>query len=123
MAIIQTAPSSYTLDALNEEIIFGPGGVDLNLSDTDAVVFQITAPTSTLDLQFQSSLDGTNWFPLSFSRQGSNASATIQLSAASYGDIGTGLHANIPYVKFKVTSYTSGSITIVRIFSRRTGTR
>ena len=123
MAIIQTAPSSYTLDALNEEVVFGPGGVDLQLSDTDALYFQITAPTSTLDLQLQSSLDGTNWFPLSFSRQSSNASATIQLSAASYGDIGNVSHSNIPYLKFKVTAYTSGSITIVSAFSRRIFTR
>ena len=123
MAIIQTAPSSYTLDGLNEEVVFGPGGVDLQLSDTDAFYFQITAPTSTLDLQLQSSLDGTNWFPLSFSRQSSSASASIVLSAASYSDIGNVSHGNIPYLKFKVTGYTDGSIDIVSAFSRRQFTR
>jgi hypothetical protein len=123
MAIIRTAPDSYTLDALNEAVVFGPGYIDLCTDDTDAVVWQITAPTSTLDAQFQTSLDGVTWEPISTSRQKSTLGPTIQLAAATFSDICVTGHSNIPFVRFIITAYTSGSITVTRVFSRRVFTR
>lgn len=123
MSIIRTAPDSYTLDALNEAVVFGPGHIDLCTDDTDAIMWQITAPTSTLDAQFQSSLDGVTWEPISTARQKSPFSATIQLAAATFSDICTTGHNNIPYIRFIITAYTDGSITVTKAISRRVFTR
>lgn len=122
MAIIKTHAGPYTLEALDEEVVFGPGYIDLDLDDTDSVLFTFVAPTSTLDFQCQSSIDGTNWSVQSMQR-GQGFGATIQLAGASLTDVCRATHSNIPYVKFKITAYTSGSVTISSFNSIRQFTR
>lgn len=122
MAIIKSHAESYTLEALNDEVVFGSGYINLNLDDTDALLFTIVAPTSTLDFQAQASVDGTNWSPISMQR-GQGFGATIQLAAASLADWARIAHGNMPYIKLKVTAYTSGSVTISSFNSLRQFTR
>lgn len=124
MAIIQTAPSSsYTLDALNEAVTFGPGFLDISTSDTDVIWFSVSAPTSTLDFQCQISLDGSLWTPRAFGRGKTSFGATIQLAASTVEDVCSVSHTNAPYVRFIITAYTSGSITVGSIMSSRYFTR
>lgn len=111
MAIIKTHAGPYTLEALNDEVVFGSGYINLDLDDTDALLFTIVAPTSTLDFQCQASIDGTNWSPYSMSR-GQGFGATIQLAGAALTDWVRVSHGNIPYIKLKIVAYTSGSVTV-----------
>jgi len=122
MAIIKSHLTSYTLDALDEEVIFGSEYINLDLSDTDALLFTIVAPTSTLDFQCQASVDGINWAPFSMSR-GTGFGATIQLTGAAVTDYARVNHQNMPYIKLKITSYTSGSVTISSFKTARQYTR
>lgn len=122
MSHIKSNAGPYTLDALNEEVVFGPDYIDLNLSDTDALLCTVVAVTSTLDLQCQTSLDGTNWTPQSLSR-GVGFGATIQLVAAPLTDVCLVGHNNRTYVKFKIIAYTSGSVTLSNFISIRYLTR
>ena len=120
---IQQVSGPYVLDAALEAVTFGPGFIDMNLSDTDNLHFTVSAPTSTLTFQLQVSTDGTIWSPRSFSRGKSNFSPTFALAAASLEDVCTLTHNNIPYVRFIITEYTDGSITVSGITSARVGTR
>jgi len=122
MAIIKSHLTSYTLDALDEEVIFGSEYINLDLDDTDSLLFTIVAPTSTLDFQCQASIDGINWAPFSMSR-GTGFGATIQLTGAAVTDYARVSHQNIPYIKFKITAYTSGSVTISSFQAARVFTR
>lgn len=126
MAIIATATGPYVLDALDEEITIGPGGIIdyLNLSDTDQLMFNLTSTTGTWTLTCTVSLDGVDYFAQNLNAQGSFPSGnTISASASTVSNLYNIAHANIPFIRLRMTSYTSGIVTIGPILTRRTGTR
>lgn len=123
MAIQRVSAGPHVLDALNEAVTFGPGFINLDLSDVDNVHFAVTAPTSTLTCQLQASTDGITWSPRSFTRGKSAFGPTFTLAAATLEDVCTFGSNNLPYVRFIVTEYTSGSITFSGVIGARIFTR
>jgi len=126
VAIIGTATGPYVLDALNEEIIIGPGGTitDINLSDTEALLFNISSTTGTWTITTNASLDGVDYFAINLGVITSfPSSSTVSASASTISNIYIINHSNLPYIRFRMTAYTSGVVTLGPFLTRRTGTR
>ena len=122
MAIIATAPGPYVLQSLEDTLTFGPGqDVDVNLSDIETILFNISSTTGTFTLRGEVSLDGQLWVV--------NAVSTITgiplaaVSASSIDNIYRISPFNLPYFRFVFIDYTDGVITIKNINSLRTATR
>lgn len=123
MTIMQTL-GPWTLDALDEEIIFGPGYNDINLSDANTVFVQaFTSVSGTWTITFQSSLDGTNWVNFSVSPNIGSFGATFSAAAATFSNMFSCATSNRPYFKIKMTAYTSGELTITKVISATLSTR
>ena len=119
MAIIATS-ETVTLDALDEEVIYGP---EMSMSDTDALIVQaFTATTSTWTITFYGSVDGVNYVTFSVTPFSGSFGNNFSASGTSYSNIFTAGHSNIPYIKVKMTSYTGGNVTLKAV-SRRVFTR
>ena len=119
MAIIATS-ETVTLDALNEEVIYGP---EMSMSDTDGLIIQaFTATTSTWTITFYGSVDGVNYVTYSVTPFTGSFGNNFSVAGASYSNVFVAGHSNIPYIKIKMTSYTGGDITLKAI-SRRINTR
>jgi len=119
MAIIATS-ETVTLDALNEEVIYGP---EMFMSDTDGIIIQaFTATTSTWTITFYGSVDGVNYVTFSVTPFTGSFGNNFSASAATFNNIFTAGHNNLPYIKVKMTSYTSGDLTLKAV-SRRVFTR
>ena len=113
MAIIKTYNTPVTLDALDEEIIFGPGYIDVDLSGSSTLYVQLfTSVTSTWTITVQQSLDGTNWVNHSVSPATGSFGATFSAAGTSFNNILSISSSGRPYIKIKMTSYTSGEVTI-----------
>jgi len=113
MAILRTYNTPVTLDALDEEIIFGPGYIDVDLSGSNTLYVQLhTAVSGTWTITVQQSLDGTNWVNQSVSPATGSFGATFSAAAQSFSNILSITSAGRPYVKIKMTSYTDGEITM-----------
>lgn len=126
MAIIATATGPYVLDALDEEVTIGPGQLitNLNLSDIDAVLFNVSSTAGTWTITSTASLDGVEWFPLNVNVVTSFPSVnTISASGGTISNIYILANGNIPYLRLKMTAYTSGVVTLGPFIARRTGTR
>lgn len=126
MAIIGTATGPYVLDALDEEVTIGPGQLitNLNLSDTEVTLFNVSSTAGTWTITCTASLDGAEWFALNLSAITSFPSSnTFSASGGTISTIYQIFHANIPYVRLKMTAYTSGVVTLGPFLTRRTGTR
>ena len=123
MAIIKTL-GPWTLDALDEEVIFGPGYNDLNLSDANSVAVQAhTAVSSTWTITFQQSLDGVNWVNFSVSPATGSFGATFSAAAGTFSNVFFCSTSNRPYMKIKMTAYTGGEVTITTAQSSTLSTR
>ena len=121
MAII--ASHTAVLDALNEEVIFGPGEVEIYTDDTDTILLHIVATSGTWTIAFTWSLDGVNYYSSNlFPLLGGAPATSLSASATTFNNMYTWPHSNIPYLKMKMTSYTDGVVT-VNAASRRTLTR
>lgn len=114
----------WTLGALDEEVIFGPGYNDLNLGDANSVLVQAhTAVTGTWSITFQQSLDGVNWVNFSVSPATGSFGATFSAAGATFSNIFFCSTNNRPYMKIKMTAYTSGEVTITSAQSATLSTR
>ena len=123
MTIIQTA-GPFTLDALDEEVIFGPGYNDINLSDANSVFVQaFTSVSGTWTITFSSSLDGTNWVNFSVSPSTGSFGATFSAAASTFSNLFAAATGNRPYLKIKMTAYTDGELTITKVISSTLSTR
>ncbi len=119
MAIIATS-ETVTLDALDEEVIYGP---EMFTSDTDGLIIQaFTANTSTWTITFYGSVDGVNYVTFTVSPFTGTFGNNFSASGTSFSNIFIAGHNNIPYIKVKMTSYTSGDLTLKAV-SRRIFTR
>lgn len=88
MAIIKSYFTPTTLDGLNEEIVFGPGYIDLNISDCNTLYVQLfTAVTSTWTLTTQQSIDGTNWVNFSVSPGTGSFGSTFSAAGTSFSNV------------------------------------
>lgn len=126
MAIIETATGPYVLDALNEEVTIGPGQSidDLNLSDTEVLLFNVSSTAGTWTITANASLDGVEWFAISVGVVGTfSSTSTISASGGTISNAYSISHANIPYLRLRMTAYTSGAVTLSSFITRRTGTR
>ena len=111
MAII--ASDTSVLDALNEEIIYGPGGVSLYTDDTDLMYLHFTATSGTWTISFSWSVDGTNYYSASvFPIVGFGVNSSISASGTTFNTIYRWTTSNTPYLKVKMTAYTSGVVTV-----------
>lgn len=114
----------WTLDALDEEIIFGPGYNDINLSDANTVFVQaFTSVSGTWTITFQLSLDGTNWVNFSVSPNVGSFGATFSAAGTTFSNMFSCSTSNRPYFKIKMTAYTSGELTITKVISASLSTR
>jgi hypothetical protein len=117
MAIIKTI-GPFTLEGLDEEVIFGPGYNDVNLSDANTVYVQAFTPTtSTWTITFQTSLDGENWVSLNVTPSTGSFGSSFSTAAISFSQLFSCSTANRPYMKIKMTSYTSGDLTLTAVAS------
>ena len=123
MAIIKTL-GPWTLDALDEEVIFGPGYNDMNLSDANTLYVQVhTDVSGTWTITFQQSLDGVNWVNFSVGPATGSFGATFSAAASTFSNLFSAGIGGRPYMKIKMTSYTSGELTITKAISTNLSTR
>ena len=126
MAIIGTATGPYILDALDEEVTIGPGQLitNLNLSDTEVTIFNVSSTAGTWTITTTASLDGVEWFPLNVAVVTAFPTGnTISASGGTISNIYQLGQVNIPYLRLKMTAYTSGVVTLGPFITRRQGTR
>jgi len=118
MAIIKSYLTPITLDGLNQEIVFGPGYIDLNISDCNTLYVQLfTSVVSTWQIQTQQSIDGTNWVNLSVSAGTGTFGPTYTTSGATFSNIlSCGVFCR-PYFKLIMNAYTSGEVTMTAAVS------
>lgn len=78
-----------------------------SVSGYDTVLFNVSN-IGTSTVAFESSVDNTNWFPITTTNVSSNSSGTTASATGMYRTSVTGLH----YVRAKVSSYTAGTVAV-----------
>jgi GH24 family phage-related lysozyme (muramidase) len=99
-----------TLDALNEEVILAQ---DVYMQEADGIGIQAyTDASSTWTITFYGSLDGTNYVAVPVTPFTGSFGNNFSAAGTTYSNIFTLTTNNMPYVKVKMTAYTSGNVTL-----------